>query len=59
MRIDIITIFGEYFTALHASLIGKAVQRGDITLGVHDLRAGPPTCTAPLMTRRSAAGPAW
>ena len=39
MRIDIVTIFTEYFTALNASLIGKAVQRGDITLGVHDLRA--------------------
>ena len=38
MRIDIITIFGEYFSPLHASLIGRAVQRGDITLGVHDLR---------------------
>ncbi len=38
MRIDIVTIFTEYFSALNASLIGKAVQRGDITLGVHDLR---------------------
>jgi tRNA (guanine37-N1)-methyltransferase len=38
VRIDIITIFGEYFSPLHASLIGRAVQRGDITLGVHDLR---------------------
>jgi tRNA (guanine37-N1)-methyltransferase len=39
LRIDIVTIFGEYFTALNASLIGKAVQRGDIDLRVHDLRA--------------------
>jgi hypothetical protein len=38
VRIDIVTIFTEYFSALNASLIGKAVQRGDITLGVHDLR---------------------
>jgi tRNA (guanine37-N1)-methyltransferase len=38
VRIDIITIFGEYFSPLNASLIGKAVQRGDITLAVHDLR---------------------
>jgi tRNA (guanine37-N1)-methyltransferase len=38
LRIDIVTIFTEYFTALNASLIGKAVQRGDITLNVHDLR---------------------
>ncbi|HEY2286888.1 MAG TPA: tRNA (guanosine(37)-N1)-methyltransferase TrmD [Streptosporangiaceae bacterium] len=39
MRIDIVTIFGGYFTALNESLIGKAVQRGDITLSIHDLRA--------------------
>jgi tRNA (guanine37-N1)-methyltransferase len=38
MRIDIITIFGEYFAPLNASLIGKAVQRGDIALHLHDLR---------------------
>jgi len=39
MRIDIITIFPEYFAALDVSLIGKAVQRGDIVVRVHDLRA--------------------
>jgi tRNA (guanine37-N1)-methyltransferase len=38
LRIDIVTIFGEYFRPLNASLIGKAVRRGDIVLGVHDLR---------------------
>ena len=38
MRIDIITIFPEYFAPLGVSLIGKAAQRGDITFGVHDLR---------------------
>ncbi len=39
MRIDIITIFPEYFAPLGVSLIGKAAQRGDIAFGVHDLRA--------------------
>lgn len=39
MRLDIITIFPEYFAPLNVSLIGKAVQRGDIDVGVHDLRA--------------------
>ncbi len=39
MRLDIITIFPEYFAPLSVSLIGKAVQRGDITVGVHDLRS--------------------
>ncbi len=38
MRIDIITIFPEYFGALDVSLIGKAARRGDITFAVHDLR---------------------
>ena len=38
MRIDIITIFPEYFGPLGVSLIGKAADRGAITFGVHDLR---------------------
>ncbi|HLQ55375.1 MAG TPA: tRNA (guanosine(37)-N1)-methyltransferase TrmD [Streptosporangiaceae bacterium] len=38
MRIDIITIFPEYFGPLGVSLIGKASQRGDIVFRVHDLR---------------------
>jgi tRNA (guanine37-N1)-methyltransferase len=38
MRVDIITIFPEYFAPLQVSLIGKAAQRGDIEFGVHDLR---------------------
>lgn len=39
MRIDIITIFPDYFGPLSMSLIGKAARRGEITFGVHDLRA--------------------
>jgi tRNA (guanine37-N1)-methyltransferase len=39
VRIDIITIFPEYFAPLGVSLIGKAAERGDIEFGVHDLRA--------------------
>ena len=38
MRIDIITIFPEYFGPLGVSLIGKAAARGDIEFLVHDLR---------------------
>ncbi len=38
MRIDIVTIFPEYFAPLRVSLIGKAAQRGVIQFGVHDLR---------------------
>lgn len=38
MRIDIITIFPEYFGPLRVSLIGQAAARGDIEFAVHDLR---------------------
>lgn len=38
MNIDVVTIFPEYFAPLGVSLIGKAVQRGDILIRVHDLR---------------------
>lgn len=39
MRIDIITIFPEYFGPLRMSLLGKAAERGIVDLAVHDLRA--------------------
>jgi len=39
LRIDIVTIFPEYFASpLGVSLIGKAAARGDIEFRVHDLR---------------------
>jgi tRNA (guanine37-N1)-methyltransferase len=38
LKIDIISIFPEYFDSLGVSLIGKAVQRGDIEIELHDLR---------------------
>jgi tRNA (guanine37-N1)-methyltransferase len=38
VRIDIVTIFPEYFGPLSVSLIGKAAERGEITFAVHDLR---------------------
>ncbi|MET0806349.1 MAG: tRNA (guanosine(37)-N1)-methyltransferase TrmD [Lacisediminihabitans sp.] len=38
MRIDIVTIFPEFFSVLDVSLLGKARQSGLIELGVHDLR---------------------
>jgi tRNA (guanine37-N1)-methyltransferase len=38
MRIDIVTIFPEYFGPLDVSLLGKARERGLLDIGVHDLR---------------------
>ncbi|WP_025273751.1 tRNA (guanosine(37)-N1)-methyltransferase TrmD [Haloglycomyces albus] len=38
MRLDVVTVFPEYFSPLDLSLIGKARERGLIDLRVHDLR---------------------
>ena len=38
VRIDIVTIFPEFFGVLDISLLGRARQSGLIELGVHDLR---------------------
>ena len=38
MRIDIVTIFPEFFGVLDVSLLGKARQSGIIDVSVHDLR---------------------
>lgn len=39
LRIDIITIFPEYFSPLRLSLLGKAAERGIVEFAVHDLRS--------------------
>ena len=38
LRIDVITIFPEYFAPLDVSLLGKARARGLVDIAVHDLR---------------------
>src|SRR2546430_11437666 len=38
MPLDVITIFPEYHAPLRAALLGKAIDRGLISLDVHDLR---------------------
>lgn len=38
MRIDVISIFPEYLQPLRLSLVGKAIDRGDVQLYLHDLR---------------------
>lgn len=38
MRIDVVTIFPEYLQPLRAALLGRAIDRGLISLDVHDLR---------------------
>src|SRR5215475_5689879 len=38
MKIDVVTIFPEYFTPLGLSLLGKAMSVGLLDVSVHDLR---------------------
>lgn len=38
MKIDIISIFPDYFTPLQLSLVGKAIRSGVVELELHDLR---------------------
>src|SRR5262249_35415858 len=38
MKIDIITIFPDYFAPLELSLLGKARSSGVLDVAVHDLR---------------------
>jgi tRNA (guanine37-N1)-methyltransferase len=38
MRLDVVTIFPSYLDPLRESLLGKAIERGQIELHVHDLR---------------------
>jgi len=38
VRLDVVTIFPEYLEPLRAALLGKAIDKGLISVGVHDLR---------------------
>lgn len=38
MKLDVITIFPDYLTPLRTALLGRAIERGLISVDVHDLR---------------------
>jgi tRNA (guanine37-N1)-methyltransferase len=38
MQIDIVSIFGDYFSPLSVSLVGRAIRSGLVAVDVHDLR---------------------
>ena len=38
MRIDVVTIFPDYFEPLKLSLLGRAVEDGLLSINIHDLR---------------------
>jgi len=39
LRLDVVTIFPDYLAPLRQSLLGKAIDRGQVVANVHDLRA--------------------
>lgn len=39
LAVDIVTIFPDYLAPLSESLLGKAIGRGQVRIGVHDLRS--------------------
>ncbi|AGF72797.1 tRNA (guanine-N(1)-)-methyltransferase [Corynebacterium halotolerans YIM 70093 = DSM 44683] len=39
LRLDVVTIFPEYLEPLRHALLGKAIEQGILSVGVHDLRA--------------------
>jgi len=39
LRIDVVTIFPEYLDPLRHSLLGKAIERGQVDVRLHDLRS--------------------
>ena len=38
LRLDVITIFPDYLAPLRQALLGRAIERGQVAVGVHDLR---------------------
>jgi tRNA (guanine37-N1)-methyltransferase len=38
LQLDVITIFPDYLAPLQQSLLGRAIARGQVAVGVHDLR---------------------
>jgi len=39
LRVDVVTIFPQYLAPLGQSLLGRAIERGQVRLSVHDLRS--------------------
>ncbi|WP_072802156.1 tRNA (guanosine(37)-N1)-methyltransferase TrmD [Rhodococcoides yunnanense] len=39
MKLDVVTIFPEYLDPLRTALLGKAIDKGLVSVGVHDLRS--------------------
>ena len=53
MKIDIVSVFPEYFEVMNLSLMGKAQAKGLLEIKAHNLRDWTHD------VHHSAAGPAW
>lgn len=59
VRIDVVSIFPEYLEPLRVALLGKAIERGVVELGVHDLRAWTHDVHRGVDDSPYGGGPAW
>nr|BFE87373.1 hypothetical protein GCM10020093_099740 [Planobispora longispora] len=59
MRVDVISIFPEYFAPLEVSLIGKARERGILEVHLHQLRDWTHDVHRTVDDTPTAAAPAW
>ncbi|MFR8697819.1 MAG: hypothetical protein ACLVEF_06920 [Bifidobacterium bifidum] len=59
MKIDIVSVFPEYFDVLNLSLFGKRRRRVSSPSPRTTCATGRMTCIIPLTIRRPAAVPAW
>ncbi len=59
MKIDIVSVFPEYFEVLNLSLLGKAQEKGLVESPRTTCATGRTTCTIPWMILPSAAARAW
>ena len=59
LRLDVITIFPAYMEPLRHALLGKAIEQGIISVGVHDLRQWRRGYTSPSTTHPMGAARAW
>jgi tRNA (guanine37-N1)-methyltransferase len=59
VRLSIVTIFPDYVAPLREALLGKAIDKGIITLDVHDLRDWTHDVPRSVDDSPMAAGRAW
>ena len=60
LHVEVVTLFPEMVRgALGFGVVGRAIERGLLSVGTEDPRAHTRMCTAPWTTGLTAAAPAW